>query len=56
MATRFSAAALAADGIGAELRMIIGSGYAPDHGEYALSLVRESEALRQALGVEVVTA
>jgi L-erythro-3,5-diaminohexanoate dehydrogenase len=49
MATRFSAVALAADGIGAELRMIIGSGYAPDHGDYALELVRTSEALREAV-------
>jgi L-erythro-3,5-diaminohexanoate dehydrogenase len=54
MATRFSAAALAADGIGAELRMIIGSGYAPDHGDYALELVRGSEALRLALDIELV--
>ncbi len=49
MATRFSAAALAADGIGGELRMIIGSGYAPDHGDYALDLVRGSETLREAV-------
>jgi L-erythro-3,5-diaminohexanoate dehydrogenase len=49
MATRFSAAALAADGIGVELRMIIGSGYAPDHGEYALELVRASGPLREAV-------
>jgi L-erythro-3,5-diaminohexanoate dehydrogenase len=49
MATRFSAAALAADGIGGELCMIIGSGYAPDHGGYALELVRTTPALREAL-------
>jgi L-erythro-3,5-diaminohexanoate dehydrogenase len=51
MATRFSAAALAPDGLGRELRMIVGSGYAPDHGDYALELVRGSEALREALGI-----
>jgi L-erythro-3,5-diaminohexanoate dehydrogenase len=51
MATRFSAAALAADGIGTELRMIVGSGYAPDHGEYALALVRGSASLREALSI-----
>jgi L-erythro-3,5-diaminohexanoate dehydrogenase len=56
MATRFSAAALAADGIGAELRMIVGSGYAPDQGDYALELVRGSEPLRRALGIELVAA
>jgi L-erythro-3,5-diaminohexanoate dehydrogenase len=56
MATRFSAAALAADGIGAELRMIVGSGYAPDHGDYALELVRGSAGLREALGIELIGA
>jgi L-erythro-3,5-diaminohexanoate dehydrogenase len=56
MATRFSAAALAADATGTELRMIVGSGYAPDHGDYALELVRESQALRSALGIELVAA
>ena len=34
--------------------MIVGSGYAPDHGDYALELVRGSEALREALGIELV--
>jgi L-erythro-3,5-diaminohexanoate dehydrogenase len=53
MATRFSAAALAADGIGTAARMLIGSGYSPDRGDYALELVRESEPLRRALGLEV---
>lgn len=52
MATSFSAAALAADGIGSEVRMVVGSGYAPDGGAYALGLVRGSPALREALGVE----
>jgi L-erythro-3,5-diaminohexanoate dehydrogenase len=53
MATSFSAAALAADGIGSEVRMLVGSGYAPDRGAYALDLVRGSELLRRALGVPV---
>jgi L-erythro-3,5-diaminohexanoate dehydrogenase len=53
MATKFSAAALAADGLGCDLRMIVGSGYAPDHGDYALELVRGSSALREALGIRV---
>lgn len=51
MATSFSAAALAADGIGSSARMLIGSGYSPDRGAYALELVRRSEPLRQALGL-----
>jgi L-erythro-3,5-diaminohexanoate dehydrogenase len=52
MATSFATAALAADGIGAEVRMAIGSGYAPDHGDYALELVRADPALREAIGLE----
>ena len=44
MATRFSAAALAADGIGTAARMLVGSGYSPDRGAYALELVRELRA------------
>ena len=52
MATSFSAAALAADGIGSDARMVIGSGRAPDRGAYALELVRRSAPLRRALGLE----
>ena len=33
--------------------MLIGSGYAPDRGAYALDLVRRSPALREALGPPV---
>jgi L-erythro-3,5-diaminohexanoate dehydrogenase len=51
MATGFSAAALAADGIGTDVRMLIGSGYSPDRGAHALDLVRGSRALRRALGL-----
>jgi len=51
MATSFGAAALAADGIGTSARMLIGSGYPPDRGAYALELVRGSEPLRRALGL-----
>jgi L-erythro-3,5-diaminohexanoate dehydrogenase len=50
MTTSFSAAALAADGIGSSVRMLVGSGYTPDGGAYALDLVHRSEALRRALG------
>ena len=51
MATSFSAAALAADGIGSSVRMLVGSGYTPDRGAYALELVRRSAPLRRALGL-----
>ena len=52
MATSFSAAALAADVVATNLRMVIGGGYAPDRGAYALELVRGSEPLRRSLGLE----
>jgi len=51
MATSFQRAALACDGLGADVRMVIGSGFAPDRGAYALELVRESAPLRRALGL-----
>jgi L-erythro-3,5-diaminohexanoate dehydrogenase len=51
MATSFSSAALAADGIGSNVRMLVGSGYAADGGAYALDLVRRSGPLREALGL-----
>lgn len=52
MATSFSAAALAADGIGTDVRMLVGSGHSVDHGDYALGLVRRDGALREAIGLE----
>ena len=51
MTTSFSAVALAGDGIGTDIRLLIGSGHSPDRGAYALALVRSSEPLRAALGV-----
>jgi L-erythro-3,5-diaminohexanoate dehydrogenase len=51
MATSFSAAALAADGIGTAARMVVGSGMASDRGELALHLARTSEPLRAVLGL-----
>jgi L-erythro-3,5-diaminohexanoate dehydrogenase len=49
MATNFSTAALTADGMASNVRMLVGSGYTPDVGAYALDLVRQSPALREAL-------
>jgi L-erythro-3,5-diaminohexanoate dehydrogenase len=46
MATSFTAAALTADGMATNVRMLVGSGYTPDVGAYALDLVRRVEALR----------
>ncbi len=49
MATSFTAAALTAEGLGKDVTMIIGSGYAPDHAETALRVVREHPDLRAVL-------
>jgi L-erythro-3,5-diaminohexanoate dehydrogenase len=53
MATRFSTAALAGDGLSSDARMVVGTGYTPDLGSYALDLVRRAPALREALGAPV---
>jgi L-erythro-3,5-diaminohexanoate dehydrogenase len=50
MATNFSTAALTADGMASSARMLVGNGYTPDVGAYALDLVRRTPALREALG------
>ncbi|MEQ4206613.1 L-erythro-3,5-diaminohexanoate dehydrogenase [Actinopolymorpha sp. B9G3] len=46
MATSFSAAALGAEGLAADVTMLIGNGYVPGHAEYALSLVRAESGVR----------
>ena len=46
MATSFSAAALGAEGLAADVTMLIGNGYVPGHAELALDLVRTSPAVR----------
>jgi L-erythro-3,5-diaminohexanoate dehydrogenase len=51
MATSFQTAALTADGMGSHVRMLVGSGYAPDAGSYALDLARRSPALREAMAI-----
>jgi L-erythro-3,5-diaminohexanoate dehydrogenase len=46
MATSFSAAALGAEGLAADLTMLIGNGYVPGHADHALSLLRSDAAVR----------
>ena len=46
MATSFSAAALGAEGLAADVTMLIGNGYTPGHAELALDLIRRHEPLR----------
>jgi len=41
MATSFSAAALGAEGLAADVTMLVGNGYVPGHADYALRLLRE---------------
>jgi L-erythro-3,5-diaminohexanoate dehydrogenase len=46
MATSFSAAALGAEGLAADVTMLIGNGYVPGHAAYALDLVRSDAGVR----------
>ncbi len=48
MATSFTSAALGAEGVGMDTTMIIGNGYAKNHANIALDIVRESEKIRKA--------
>jgi len=45
MATSFSAAALGAEGLAADVTMLVGNGYVPGHADHALRLLRSSEGL-----------
>jgi len=46
MATSFSAAALGAEGLAADVTMLIGNGYVPGHAEFAMDLLRRVPAVR----------
>jgi L-erythro-3,5-diaminohexanoate dehydrogenase len=46
MATSFPAAALGAEGLAADVEMIIGNGYVPGHAGFALDLVRGNGGVR----------
>lgn len=46
MSTSFTACALGAEGIGADVDLFIGNGYAHGHADHTLDLVRSSERLR----------
>ncbi|WP_027861552.1 hypothetical protein [Marmoricola sp. URHB0036] len=49
MATSFSAAALGAEGLAADVTMIVGNGYVPGHADLALEIVRSTPAVRALL-------
>ncbi len=46
MATSFTAAALGAEGVAADVTMLIGNGYVPGHADYALHLLRTNPGVR----------
>jgi L-erythro-3,5-diaminohexanoate dehydrogenase len=47
MATSFSAAALGAEGVAADVTMLVGNGYVPGHADHALALLRDNAGVRQ---------
>jgi len=46
MATNFQKAALGAEGVGMDVTMIVGNGYAPDHADFTLDLYRRTPAVK----------
>jgi len=46
MATSFSAAALGAEGLAADVTMLVGNGYVPSHAAYALDVLRDNAGVR----------
>jgi L-erythro-3,5-diaminohexanoate dehydrogenase len=46
MTTSFAAAALGAEGLAADVTMLIGNGYVPGHAAFALDLLRQEPAVR----------
>ncbi|MFD1948698.1 L-erythro-3,5-diaminohexanoate dehydrogenase [Nocardioides aestuarii] len=47
MATSFSAAALGAEGLAADVTMLVGNGYVPGHAAFALELLRDNAGVRE---------
>lgn len=47
MATSFAAAALGAEGLAADVTMLVGNGYVPGHAGFALDLVRKVSSVRR---------
>jgi len=47
MATSFSAAALGAEGLAADVRMLVGNGFVPGHADFALDLFRATPGVRE---------
>jgi L-erythro-3,5-diaminohexanoate dehydrogenase len=47
MATSFAAAALGAEGLAADVTMLVGNGYVPGHADFAVDLLRRVPAVRE---------
>lgn len=47
MATSFAQAALGAEGLAADVQMVIGNGYTPNHANFAMDLFRSNPAIRE---------
>jgi len=47
MATSFAAAALGAEGLAADVTMLVGNGYVPGHAAYAMELLRDHDGVRR---------
>ena len=47
MATNFAAAALGAEGVAADVTMLVGNGYVPGHADFALDLIRRVTPVRK---------
>ena len=46
MSTSFTKAALGAEGVGKDVDLVIGNGYAAGHAEHTLAMIREMPAVR----------
>lgn len=46
MATSFAGAALGAEGLAADVEMLVGNGFVPGHADYALELIRTDKGVR----------
>jgi L-erythro-3,5-diaminohexanoate dehydrogenase len=53
MTTSFAAAALGAEGVAADVTLLIGNGYLPGHADYALDLVRAHPGVRRLLEARI---
>ena len=53
MATNFAAAALGAEGVAADVTMLVGNGYVPGHADLALDLIRTTPSVRRLFELRV---